>query len=273
MQDQGYGGRLYGKIYKALVEAKIYCTPKLASTEDGNSGHFHIELPGTACAALPAKLIQEFVITLIRYEKFQVTRLDLAWDGVPFTPDDLDKADKQDLFRTYARRSTFRFERSRHDEREDGTVGHSIFRMGSRQSSRHMRVYDYHGPVRLELECRAKRADLIARDVLPNSPDKWSDLAIPHLRDFLDIEAEYWEKFVQDHARASRTIVDVRTEEIGRIAWWMYKQVAPSLSVLADLYGEGVLRDIVDDGRKRRGRRFESILNYVPGQNKEGRNE
>lgn len=272
MQNQGYGGRLYKSIYKALAEAKLYCSPKLAGQEGGNSGHFHLEFPGSACEALQPQLIQEFVNTLVRYDRFQVTRLDLAWDGVPFSPAELDTADKNDLFRTYARRSTFRLENSRHEPRENGTVGHSIFRMGSRKSGRHLRVYDYHGPVRLELECRAKRADLIARDVLPNNPDEWSDKAIPHLRDFLDVDTDYWRDFVKQHARANRTIIDARTNEVARITWWLFKQVSPSLSLLVDLYGEDIVWQMVYTGRAKRGKRFDAILNYRPDQNKGGKN-
>ncbi len=262
MQNQGYGGRLYETIYKALLEAKIYCSPKHISPEEENSQHFHIEFPGTACEALPPKLFQEFMIVLALHDRFQVTRLDLAWDGVPFTPEDMSQADQADLFRTYARRKTYRYEIKRHDKREDGQVGHSIFRMGSRRSTRHLRVYDAHGPVRLELECRSKRADLIARDVLIEQPDNWSDKAIPHLRDFLDIDADYWKEFIQEHARASLTIVDARTKEMSRIANWMFKQVSPSLSVLADVYGEGAVKALIKNGRQKRGSRFNSILDH-----------
>ncbi len=263
MQDQGYGGRLYETIYKALLEAKLYCTPKLADSADEDSQHFHFEFPGSACEALAPVLLQGFMLMLIGHDRFQVTRLDLAWDGVPFTPEDLNIADQDDLIRTYARRGTFRFEISRHAAREDGQIGHSIFRMGSRKSTRHLRLYDLHGPVRLELECRSKRADLIARDVLILKPDDWSDRAIPHLRDFLDIEEDYWNEFIQGHARASRTIVDARTKEMSRIAEWMFKHVSPSLSVMADVYGDEAVKAIVKRGRQKRGSRFNSLLEHA----------
>lgn len=260
MQDQGYGGRLYRNIYKALVEAKLYCRPRNAEKDDMESQHFHIEFPGSACEAISPKLFQEFLIVLERREHFQVTRLDLTWDKVPFTPEDLDSADKRDLFRTYAKRGTFRFERSRHEKRENGEIGHSIFRMGSRKSSRHLRVYNFHGPVRLELECRSERADLIARDVLTHKPDDWSDKAITHLLDFLEIDADFWRNFAEQHVRANRTIIDARTKEMSKIADWMFTQVSPSLSVLVDVYGEGAIQALVTNGRQKRGSRFNTIL-------------
>src|SRR5690606_25726491 len=122
--------------------------------------------------------------------------------------------------------------------REDGQIGHSIFRMGSRQSSRYLRVYNLHGPVRLEIETRSKRADTIARDVLVHAPDDWAAKAMAHLRDFVDVHADYWQEFIQGEARANCTVTDARTSEMSRISDWLYKQVAPSLSVLADVYGE-----------------------------------
>lgn len=258
--DQGYGGRLYQKIFKGLAEAKLYCLPVYGDGESEEVQHFHLELPGKACEAINPEIFQEFVQALDSNDTFRVKRLDLTWDGVNFTPEQLNDADKQDLFRTYARRESFRFEQSRHEPRESGEIGHSIFRLGSRSSSRNLRVYDFHGPVRLEMEARAKRADLIARDVLLCAPDEWSDKAIPHLRDFLDINADFWKEFVQQHVRASRTIVDARTKEISRITDWMFKQVSPSLSVLVDVIGEGTLQALVENGRNKRGSRFDGVL-------------
>ncbi len=260
LHDQGYGGRLYKKIFKGLAAAKLYCLPQ-HSGGVGEAGHFHLELPGTACEALPPETLQEFFLVLQRNDKFRVKRIDLAWDGVPFTPVMLDQADKQDLFITRARRETFRFEHSRHNPKENGEIGHSIFRLGSRASSRHLRVYDYHGPVRLEMEARGPRADLIAGDVLPSPPDEWSDKSIPHLRDFVEIDAPYWHEFVKQHVKAGRTIVDARTKELSRIAEWMFKQVSPSLSVLVDVIGEGTLKALIENGRKKRGDKFKSLLN------------
>lgn len=259
LQDQGYGGRLYKKIFKGLGEAKLYCLPQHQSGDE-EAQHFHLELPGTACDALPPETLREFLLVLERNDKFRVKRIDLAWDGVPFTPLQLDQADKQDLFNTRARRETFRFEHSRHEPRENGEIGHSIFRLGSRASNRHLRVYDYHGPVRLEMEARGARADLIAREVLVCSPDEWSDKSIPHLRDFVEIDAPYWQEFVSQHVKAGKTIVDARTKEISRITEWMFKQVSPSLSVLVDVIGESTLKALLESGRQRRGDRFKSLL-------------
>lgn len=258
MQPQGYGGRLYQSIYKALAESKLYCAPRLAT--DDSEQHFHFELPGSACEALHPKLLQDFMLALEHVERFQFTRLDLAWDGVPFTPEDLEQAGERNILRTYARRETLSFESTPYKPREDGQIGHSIFRMGSRQSSRYLRVYNLHGPVRLEIETRSKRADTIARDVLVHAPDDWAAKAMAHLRDFVDVHADYWQEFVQGEARANCTVTDARTSEMSRISDWLYKQVAPSLSVLADVYGEDAVDRLLKTGRRKRGKRFDSLL-------------
>lgn len=260
MLDQGYGVRLYQKLYKALAEAKMYAAPRFANDEDEHSLHFHIELPGSACDALHPKIFQEFFLVMGRKEKLQVTRLDFAWDGVPFTPEDMDKASELHLFRTYAKRETFNIELSRNKPREDGQIGNAIFRMGSRQSSRYLRVYNARGPVRLEMEARDKRADLVAKDVLIHQPDDWSNKAIAHLRDFLDVDADFWREFVLQNARANLTVTDARTKEVSRMSDWMFKQVSASYSVLVDLYGEGLIKALLIEGRKKRGRRFDSLL-------------
>jgi DNA relaxase NicK len=261
MLDQGYGVRLYQKLYKALAEAKMYVSPRYASKDDDHSHHFHIELPGSACEALHPELIQKFFLVMEQAEKFQVTRLDLAWDGVPFTPEQMNEASIKELFRTYAKRDSFNIETWHSKRKDDGQIGQAIFRMGSRQSSRYVRVYNRRGPVRLELEARDKRADRIAKDVLVNAPDDWSDKAIPHLRDYVDVDADFWREFVQEHARANLTITDARTKQASKSTKWLFKQTGASLSVMVDIYGPGFVEALIQYGRSKRGNRFDSLLN------------
>lgn len=266
MHQTGHGGKGFRKLYKALLEAKLYAAPIQQDILEGKE-YFSFELPGKACEAIPDKLIQEFIVTTDRFEKAKFTRLDLAWDGVAFEPHTVKEAVDNKQLRSYARRSSMQYIIHPYEERENGQLGTSAVRLGSNQSSRLLRVYDKHGPVRVELQARDKRADLIARDVLRHLPTQWFDPALGHLRDyvdFLDPETKellpWWSSFVHNQDRAMKVVSDAREVELNRLIEWVDNQVSPTLSVLADVIGEQSIDAFIVSGRRKRGNKFNALL-------------
>lgn len=144
--------------------------------------------------------------------------------------------------------------------RENGEVGTSNTTLGKRQSQRSLRVYDLHGPVRLELETRKERADLITRDVLSRHPDQWPALAIGHLRDFIDVDTQAWQQFIEKKGRANAKLVNAREVELSKMTEWLLEQVSPALSVVVDVIGEGVPLALIKKGRMKRGKKYKAIL-------------
>ncbi len=271
MQPVGHGGRGFKSLFKALLEAKLYADPLAQEGIDSNQ-YFGFEFPGSACDALPDKIIQEFIVVLNRWEKARITRLDLAWDGTPFTPAQVKEAVELEQMRSYLRREKMQFTISPFEKREDGQIGTSSLRLGSNQSSRLLRVYDKHGPVRLEMQNRAERADLVARDVLINLPSIWIGKAISHLRDYVDfVEQEtekllpWWKVFINNQDRAMKIVSDARTVELSRMVAWVDKQVSPTLSVLADVIGDQSIEAFVVSGRRKRGAKFNALLSKDQG--------
>jgi len=202
---------------------------------------------------------------LNRWEKFRVSRLDLAWDGVEFTPHDVKEAVSEEKLRSLLKRKTLHVHDQPFEERDDGVMGTTSVRLGSNQSSRMLRVYDKRGPVRLEFQTRAERADLVAREVLLKLPDLWAESALAHLRDYVDFEFEgkllaWWEKFVREIGRAFKKIMDARQLELSRMTEWVMTQVAPTLSVLVDVIGEDIYKALTIQGRRKRGKRYEAVL-------------
>jgi DNA relaxase NicK len=259
----GHGGRGFKSLFQALAAAKLYADP--VSVQDDEATFIHLEFPGSACDALPPKLIQEFIVTLNRWEKFRVTRLDLAWDGVEFTPQDVKEAVSEEKLRSLLRRRTMHVHNQPFEEREDGVLGTTSVRLGSNQSSRMLRVYDKRGPVRLEFQTRGERADLVAHEILIKLPDQWAELALAHLRDYVDFEDEgkllaWWEKFVGEIGRSFKKITDARQLELSRMTEWVMTQVAPTLSVLADVIGEDIYKALTVQGRRKRGKRYDAVL-------------
>ena len=82
----GHGHRGYEWWARALSGVNLYSIPA-----KGDQKHGHIELKGSACEVIPMDTLRKMVLYLNeRYEKtgqrYKVTRLDLAWDGVNATP-------------------------------------------------------------------------------------------------------------------------------------------------------------------------------------------
>lgn len=261
LREVGHGGKGFKSLYKALLESKLYVDP-IGEPEEP---YFSLEFPGSACDAIPDKVIQEFVIVLHRWENAKITRLDLAWDGANFTPADVKQAVELQQIRSYFRRDKMLYSVSPYELREDGQIGTSSIRLGSGQSTRLLRVYDKHGPVRIELQTRAKRADLVGKAVLVQLPQLWLDNALTHLRDYIDFVHQdkllpWWEMFIRNQDRAMKTVSDARTIELNRMLAWVDKQVSPTLSVLADVVGEESIDAFVIAGRRKRGSKFDGLL-------------
>jgi hypothetical protein len=134
---------------------------------------------------------------------FRITRIDWAFDGVPFSVMDCCNAGHKDVrnLRSPVRRGTAHFALGVPVPGEDGDT----FEWGSRKSNRRVRAYDRRGPVRLEMEWRREKADLLARDLLALPVDQWATRAMGHLRDFID--------FVDRSA-------DVNVSRAPLLPWW-----------------------------------------------------
>jgi DNA relaxase NicK len=266
MNPTGHGGRGFQLLYDALVGAKLYAKPIVKEPDENK--YFHLELPGSACEALPVEVIREFLESTKGNGKTRIARLDLAWDGVPFTPLDVKQAVEVNQLRSRLRRQTLMFSVEPLEKREDGVLGTSSLRLGKSISERMLRVYDKRGPVRIELQLRAKRADKVAWDILLQEPLDWPRLALGHLRDYLDFEIDgellpWWEKFVNAIPRNRTTVTDAREKELERLTDWLMIQVSPTYSAVVDVIGESIMEAMLHYGREHRGNRFTSVLEVV----------
>lgn len=277
LQFSGHGAQGFRKLYKSLASARLYGDPAGFSNQDEENEYVHLELPGQACDGIPLDDFREFFMELRRHYKFSITRVDLAWDGVPFTPEQVKEAIEFDRVRTNAARKTMTFTTSMFEEREDGEMGTNSLRLGSLTSNQLLRVYDKRGPVRLELLTRKDRATLICTEALTQKVDRWALLALAHLRDYIDFVDKdtkqllpWWEEFVQEVARANLKVTDAKQKELERMVNWVDSQVSCTLSVLHDVYGEDLISLLIKHGRKKRGKRYDSVLKHgIRGENHE----
>jgi hypothetical protein len=260
LQCLEHGGRSFRLIHKNAMEFKIYTDPV---TNQGE--YFHYEIPGSACDCIDwARFYALYDLLEGNFkDKYSFTRLDFAFDYVPFEPHQIKEAVMNEQLRSLAKRQTLEIHESplAHREGEGQELGTSTVSLGSRTSERMIRVYDKRGFTRLEMELKDKRADLVAKQLLA-LPDEslWFTVAQAHLLDYVDFKTDWWELFITSNKRAGATISNPTDISMGKMINWLDKQVGPALSVAVDILPEGVLTSIVQRGRRRRGERYGLLL-------------
>jgi hypothetical protein len=249
----------------ALNNAKLLSGP-LSHSHLGKD-YVSFDFPGSACEALPPESIVDFYATFCNTKPYKTTRIDLAWDGVAIKPSDIHDAVIDKSVRSVVHRNSLSFFTQPLERDALGNIGTSSVRLGSNHSYRQLKVYDRRGFSRLEFKTRKDWADLIARALLIDNPDNWSEIAISHLRDFVDFESDnnllpWWQDFIMSIPRARKRLANARINELSRKTSWIEIQAAPTISLLVDIYGRNYLEKLYDIGRMNRGNRFDSFLDY-----------
>jgi len=260
LQELPNGGRGFRSIHLTLLGFKVYVDPARGQKE-----YFHFEIPGQACELIPWGILQGLE-QYLRVEfpgRYHYTRIDLAFDGLPFTPMDIEAAILNDEVRSHAKRKTLKVYHSAFEPKDNGEVGTHTTYFGSRQSERMIRIYDKRGFTRLELEMKQKRADLVAKQLFGTvDTELWATIAMSHLRDFISFEPDWWTDFTEGTGRANAIVSTPKQMSEQMMAAWLNHQIAPSLSVMHDLHPDGFINGMIATGRVRRGRskKLQSLL-------------
>lgn len=268
--DKGHGARGYKQIAEALQGAKVYYDHVTA--KEGHQ-HCHIEIPGSACEAIIPSVFPELVNYLTQNNiRFSIKRVDFAFDGVPFTPQEFyDGLMSENLVSLIKRdpsleNDSIRVEQSPCRLRENGEVGTMTVYAGSSSSQRMVRVYNKRGDTRLELQLRDERAQAVCLDVFASAWSEWEFTVKAHLRQFIDFKSiDWWAVFVSLSHRADLKISSARRLSLTRMENWFNRQVVVALSVYEDVYGKEEARyrlnRFVNTARKSRDRsRYLSVL-------------
>ena len=259
LEELGHGGRGFKEIFHALIEFKIYLTPAY-ETEDE---YFHFEIPGKACELISWEYFQglESLMSSNYPNSYGYKRIDLAFDNCPFTPMQVEEAIREGKVRSLAKRESLEVHNSPFLLKENGEEGTHTVNFGSRSSERMIRVYDKRGFTRLELELKAERADLVAKVLFQvDDISKWYEIIIGHLRDFMDFETPWWGEFVSGKGRAWAIVSKPKDIEMEKILKWIDRQVTPALSVVVDTQPVEVMEILLKRGRKRRGSKYDLLL-------------
>jgi Replication initiation factor len=250
------GARFYGRRYEYLG-ATLLADPQAPGARD----HVHVVLSGEGCAIGVDAVLQLLVRLRMWSMRCEVARLDLAVDGVPFTPVDAYLAVQRRQVVSWVKRG------------RDGLVHHTwrscngdgegdTLYLGGRSSQRFMRIYDRRGPTRIELEMKRDYAQVIAWELVR----RWGDDAalarfvVACMREFCDfgVPADevhgarglnllpWWEAFVRSVDRLGKLIPDRRDNlSVDRTLRWLDRAVVPSLAMVVVCYGR-VGKDLLD---------------------------
>ena len=165
------GARGYQALYTGPEGVRLYAYPHTGK-------HCHLEIPGELLERHGSEHALQYLNQLTKWEHdWQATRVDIAFDGVPFTPKMCHDAWRKGHTRGRMHKKSWKWQ-----ENADGKT----FSMGSRQSGRYIRIYDRRGPTRLEIEFKSKWAKVVAENLATMTTKYWVLDCIGMIRNYID---------------------------------------------------------------------------------------
>lgn len=175
-----------------------------------DSDFFQVELSGDACSLIGNWGVARLIAYFDRSWRCHLTRLDVAWDGVPFSVETVQAAHEAGQFRTKCRSMT---PCGAHMGNE---LGRTFYTVNPRRKGieRFVRFYDLRGPTRCELVLKGEAAKPITGELARLDVEEWGGLFLSLLRGHVDYvephDADehdkqrlallpWWEAFVSDH--------------------------------------------------------------------------
>lgn len=247
--------KFYGRLLKAPGGIFVRCENKLGAS------HVSVELKGEAFEVYGMVPFARFLTRVHESGvRWHLTRIDNAWDGVEFTPHKLFRELKRGNVRSLAQRDTVKW----CDTPFGDEAGQTCY-FGRRGSADHLRCYNKRETgTRLEHECRRNRAKLLGLMLVHTPLERWAEIALANLRDFVDFvkraEGEnvtrakplkFWSKFVGDVQRMKVSMADlagtvrqqvqVTTQKVQAVV----KAISRRVNVLARAVGWDVMREMM----------------------------
>lgn len=245
--EQGYGRNGYRGVAVGPLGAQVWHDP--AASEDVRCTVF------LASTAMEVVGTLGLVVGLMKLGcRWNVTRADVALDGVLVHPDEVERVWRFDeAVRCRSKRSS-----NGRQENEDGVTVY----IGKRSSHRFMRVYNRRGPTRshsrFELECKDDRAREVVAGLMSRVPEEWPAFLRGVLFDFIDFKQGWWAEAMAgmiELRRANGSAVELTIEAKTR---WLESQVAGTLSDVVEAAGGdlGVVERLVMLGAMKRRRQM-----------------
>ena len=186
--NTGFSGRRYKAIYSGPLGIGLYGYPTVGR-------HCHLEVKGEAIEGIGQIRVFEFLESLNEIEaidkegnltgglaRWQGKRIDIAFDGAPFTPRQCYDALLRGDVRTDAHRDSYKW--------FSNSEGDTLY-IGSRASGRLVRIYNRRGFTRVELESKSSWAEYVGSIIANQQYESFESFAMAYLRQFVDfVEGE-----------------------------------------------------------------------------------
>lgn len=275
------GARFYSER-RELLDVSMMSRPT-----NGARDHVHVVFSGEACGRFSTESLLQMLARLDMRAELHVGRLDLAVDGWAFSPADVRDAIRSDHVVTMVKRgSDGHVTHSWHESNAEGETG-TTCNVGSRASERYLRVYDYRGFTRYELEFKDGQADTLAVALVAMRDDHSALAArvVTSLREFADWgepddDADHgyrrrnavdhllpwWREAVESLPRLAKLAVGRTEPTVDRKVAWIERSVVKSMAVVTRAYGWDVL-DIIagwvrDADKRLTGRDLAAIRDF-----------
>ena len=187
-----------------------------------------IDCSGTACEALGFEKLQAIA------RDSELTRIDIAFDGAPFTPKQAAAWVREKSVRCRAKRRQYR------EDLNGGLDGETLY-LGSRQSSQLLRVYDSRGFTRVELELKHEAAKSF-KAILMGETLLFAQQAVGVLREFVDFVdtssdtnvtraplLPLWQQFTKALERVKLKLAPKEVKTLEQVRAWLEHQVSAML--------------------------------------------
>lgn len=262
------GGLGYRSLYLYSSGVRMYSDPVVHPSCTTYDRRFTVSIPGQGCSCLLPHHYQDLIAMAIT-TKIAFTRVDLAFDRLPFTPKDIWQLLQAGKVKTRAKRSSFSMYDNPFQLREDGVEGCSTVYIGSATSDRRVRVYDMHGFTRVELQLRAEWADTVGRAVFGLPFVDWLPKGIEFLKQYLDFpQMQVWVDLFGSYEKANVIVKSARRLDYDRMLAWLANQVAPAVFVAMLVEGRAefwnFINSKVDEKRLKKYRNVMQLREVPP---------
>jgi hypothetical protein len=190
---------------KRLAE-RYQAVEGLCVLEYSGEAYVGLEVKGEVCARIGNEGVARLMRSLRRLDRWNCTRLDFAWDEVPFEVEHVYSA---------IRAGHAKGVRTRNPEYYENDLGQTVYTHDRRHAERFARVYNKRGYTRFEWVVREGFAKHAAMYLGGKAVQEWPAVVLEWLNDWIDFRSidddpnweraarlPWWQSFVADAGRA-----------------------------------------------------------------------